>query len=96
MNKVLIVALVLLLAGLAMSISPSGLFSSLAGDNSSCGMKENCTGNCSVNCSENCSKSCISPNNAARANNNSSQQSCSALGPCPVKAFKEKGRFAGR
>ena len=75
MNKIQIVALVLLLAGIA----PSCPF---AGDNSTCMINGNCTGNCSENCGENCAF----PNDAACAQNNSSEENCSALGSCPVKA----------
>jgi hypothetical protein len=81
MNKFPIVALVLLLAGMALVLNSSGISCPFAGENSSCKLNGNCTGNCSENCSENCT----CPNDAACAQNSISEENCSALGACPVK-----------
>jgi len=90
MNKYPIVALVLLMAGMALVLNSSGISCPFAGSNSSNG---NCTGNCSLNSSENC----ICPNDAACAQNNSSEENCTALGSCPVKAASAaKGGCIGR
>ena len=100
MNKFIIFVLIMLFTGLAMAFDPSGIFSSLTGGSSSCGMSENCTGNCSGNCSENCSKNCskdcISQNNATGSHNNFTEQNCSVPGPCPIRALQENGRCTGR
>jgi len=82
MNKFPIVALVLLMAGMALVLNCSGISCPFAGDNSTCQVNGNCTGNCSVNGSENCT----CPNGAVCAQNNSTEENCSALGSCPVKA----------
>ncbi|MCK9565608.1 MAG: hypothetical protein M0Q43_06120 [Methanothrix sp.] len=82
MNKYPIVALVLLLAGMALILNSYGIFCPFAGDNSSCLANGNCAGNCSENCGENCT----CPIDAAGAQNNSTEENCSALGSCPVKA----------
>jgi len=89
MNKFPIVALVLLLAGMALILNSSGISCPFAGDNSSCKVNENCTGNCGDN------GTC--PNGAACAQNISSEENCSALGSCPVKAASVgKGCCSGR
>ncbi|MDD1748390.1 MAG: hypothetical protein LUO89_00790 [Methanothrix sp.] len=93
MKKFPIVALALLLAGMAMALNSSGISCSLAGDNSSCKVNGNCTGNCTGNGSENC----ICPSGAACTQNNSTEENCSALGSCPIGAASAgKGCCAGR
>ncbi|MEI8004331.1 MAG: hypothetical protein WCG94_08325 [Methanothrix sp.] len=85
MNKYPIVALVLLLAGMALVLNSSGISCTLAGDNSSCRVNGNG------------SENCICPNGTVCSQNNSSEQNCSALGACPVKAAStRKGCCAGR
>ncbi|MHB8120058.1 MAG: hypothetical protein ACYDHX_15280 [Methanothrix sp.] len=81
MNKYPIVALVLLMAGMALVLNCAGISCPFAGDNSSCQVN----GNCAANCGGNGSGNCICPNDAAFAQNNSSEENCSALGSCPVK-----------
>ena len=78
MNKYPIVALVLLLAGMALVLNSSGISCPFAGENSSCQVNGTCSGNCGENCT--------CPNDAAYAQNNSTEENCSALGSCPVKA----------
>jgi len=93
MNKFPIVALVLLLAGMALVLNSSGILCPFAGDSSSCKANGNCTGNCGANCGEN--GTC--PNAATCAQNISSEENCSALGSCPVKAASTgKGCCSGR
>ena len=48
MNKFPIVALVLLMAGMALVLNSAGISCPFAGDNSTCQVNGNCTGNCSV------------------------------------------------
>jgi hypothetical protein len=88
MNKLPIVALVLLLAGMALVLNSYGISCPFAGENSSCKVNGNCTGNCSENC--------ICPNDASCAQNNSTEENCTALGSCPVKASEIKGGCTGR
>jgi hypothetical protein len=78
MNKFPIVALVLLMAGMTLVLNCSGISCPFAGDNSTCQVN----GNCSVNGSGNCT----CPNGSVCSLNNSSEENCSALGSCPVKA----------
>lgn len=94
MNKYPIVALVLLLAGIALLLNSAGISCPFSGDNSSCQSKEsgsiNCganCGNCAGNCSGNCTGNGICPNEPACAqnNSNSTEENCAALGSCPVK-----------
>ncbi|MBN1236325.1 MAG: hypothetical protein JW999_09815 [Methanotrichaceae archaeon] len=84
MNKYPIVALILLLAGIALVVNSSGISCPFAGENSSCRVNGNCTGNCSANGSGNYSENCTCPRDAACAQNNTSEENCSALGSCPV------------
>lgn len=86
MNKTLIVSLVLLFAGIALALNSFGVSCPFAGDNSSCLVNGNSAGNCSGNCIGNCGENCVCPNGAGYVQNNSSEENCSALGSCPVKA----------
>ena len=86
MNKYPIVALVLLLAGMALILNSTGISCPFAGENSSCQVNGTCSGNCGINCGGNGSGNCICPNGATCAQNNSSEENCSALGSCPVKS----------
>jgi hypothetical protein len=86
MNKYPIVALVLLLAGMALILNSAGISCPFAGENSSCQVNGSCSGNCGTNCGGNGSGNCICPNGATCAQNNSTIENCSALGSCPVKA----------
>jgi len=85
MNKYPIVALVLLLAGMALVLNSAGISCPFAGENGSCRVNGNCSGNCGINCGGNCGENCTCPNGATGAQNNSTQENCSALGSCPVK-----------
>ena len=89
MNKYPIVALVLLLAGMALALNSAGISCPFAGENSSCQVNGNDSGKCGTNCGGIGSGNCICPNGASGnsgAQNNSSEENCSALGSCPVKA----------
>jgi hypothetical protein len=89
MNKYPIVALVLLLAGMALVLNSSGISCPFAGENSSCQVNGNGSGNCGLNCSLNCSGNCSEngtcSNGATAPQNNSTEENCTALGSCPVK-----------
>jgi len=91
MNKYPIVALVLLLAGIALILNCASI-SCPFGENSVCQVNGSCSGNCGANCGANCGinsggncgENCICPNGVTDAQNNS-KENCSALGSCPVK-----------
>jgi hypothetical protein len=82
MNKYQIVALILLLAGIAVVLNPTGISCPFAEDNSTSQVNGNCTGNCTANCGA----KAICPNGATCSQNISSEENCSQLGSCPVKA----------
>lgn len=94
MNKYPIVAMVLLLAGIALMlncISCTSISCPFSGDDRSCHATENssisCGGNCG-NCSGNCTGNCTCPNGPAGAQNDSTEENCTALGSCPVKTVQ--------
>jgi len=45
------------------------------------------SGNCGINCSGNCGENCTCPNADPGIQNNSTEENCSALGSCPIKAL---------
>ena len=86
MNKYPIVALVLLLAGIALILNCASISCPFAGDEGSCQVNGSCSGNCGINCSGNCGGNCTCPNGVTDAQNNSTGENCSVLGSCPIKA----------
>ncbi len=81
MNKYPIVALVLLLAGIALVLNSAGISCPFAGENRACQVNGSYGEDRGINCGENCT----GPNGSAGTQNNSTQENCSALGSCPVK-----------
>jgi hypothetical protein len=87
MNKYPIVVLVLLLAGIALILNCASISCPFAGDEGSCQVNGSCSGNCGINCSGNCGENCTCSNADAGIQNNSTEENCSALGSCPIKAL---------
>ncbi|MDD2756446.1 MAG: hypothetical protein PHS80_13095 [Methanothrix sp.] len=87
MNKYPIVALVLLLAGVALILNCASISCSFSGDSGLCQVNGSCSGNCGANCGGNCGENCTCPNAVTGIQNNSTEDNCSALGSCPIKAL---------
>ena len=74
MNKFPIVAIFLLLVGLALTLNSNSISCPFAGENNSCMVNGTCIENCTC------------PNDAACAQNCPAAQNCSEFGACPVDA----------
>src|SRR5512135_2253243 len=100
MKRFGIVALVLLLTGVAISLSVSGVPCPMGEENSSCMINGTCSENCTCPNKENCTDNCSCLNNSTCAVNGCNYQNCtcpssgncaqncSGSGPCPVKDEK--------